>query len=177
MNAPSRATRLLPSSLPTLALVLLLLATLGTARGALAAESLMAFDDPADEARYAQLLEGYRCLKCQNQNLADSNASLALDLRRAIYERVIAGEPTAAIDDYLVSRYGEFVLYRPRLSATTALLWIGPFALLALGLGVAVLIGRRSGRDAPAPSGASLSEARRLLDGAATAETAPRRER
>ena len=131
--------------------------------GAVAAESLLAFDDPADEARYAELLEGYRCLKCQNQSLADSNASLAVDLRREIHERVVAGEPTAAIDDYLVARYGEFVLYRPRLGTRTLLLWVGPFVLLAIGLGTAVLVGRRSGRDAPPPSDAALSEARRLL--------------
>ena len=133
-------------------------------RGALAAESLLAFEDPADETRYAELLEDYRCLKCQNQSLADSNASLAVDLRREIYERVVAGEPKAAIDDYLVARYGEFVLYRPRLTAATVLLWVGPFVLLLIAIVAAVAIGRRSGRDAPVPSERSLSEARRLLD-------------
>ena len=133
---------------------------------ALAAESLLAFDDPADEARYAALLEEYRCLKCQNQNLADSNAGLAVDLRREIYERVVAGEPKAAIDDYLVARYGDFVLYRPRLTAATALLWIGPFALLAIALLSAALVVRRSGTrtGSPAATESSLSEARRLLD-------------
>ena len=133
---------------------------------AVAAESLLAFDDPADEARYAALLEEYRCLKCQNQNLADSNAGLAVDLRREIYERVVAGEPKAAIDDYLVARYGDFVLYRPRFTAATALLWIGPFALLAIALFAAFLFVRRSGTQTSAPVAdeASLSEARRLLD-------------
>ena len=133
---------------------------------AVAAESLLAFDDPADEARYAALLEEYRCLKCQNQNLADSNAGLAADLRREIYERVVAGEPKAAIDDYLVARYGDFVLYRPRLTSATALLWIGPFALLAIALLSAVLIMRRSGTrpNSPVASESSMSEARRLLE-------------
>ena len=156
-----------PTGRGALALALILLGAscaMISPRGALAAESVLAFENPADEERYAKLLEGYRCLKCQNQSLSDSNASLAVDLRREVYERVIAGEPKAAIDDYLVARYGEFVLYRPRLTAATALLWIGPFALLALGLAAAVAIGRRSGRGATPPSSASLSEARRLLD-------------
>lgn len=129
-----------------------------------AAESVLAFENPADEARYTSLLEEYRCLKCQNQSLSDSRASLAMDLRREIYERVIAGEPKAAIDDYLVARYGDFVLYRPRLNRTTALLWIGPFVLLGIALGGAVLIARRSGRASPAPGDDAVAEARRLLD-------------
>ena len=147
---------------PFLALAAALL--LGAGHAA-AAESLLAFENAADEARYADLLEDYRCLKCQNQNLADSNAGLAIDLRREIYERVVAGEPKAAIDDYLVARYGEFVLYRPRLTAATAVLWIGPFVLLAIALFGAFLIVRRSGASAAAPVAAddSLSEARRLL--------------
>ena len=141
-------------------------ALVGGAGEAAAAESLLAFEDPADERRYAKLLEEYRCLKCQNQNLAESNASLAMDLRSAIYERVIAGEPKAAIDDYLVARYGDFVLYRPRFTAATALLWIGPFALLAIALLAAFLFVRRSGArtSAPVADEGSLSEARRLLD-------------
>ena len=154
---------------PRVALVTGLVFALAIATGhrsgtAMAAESVLAFDDPADEARYAALLEEYRCLKCQNQSLADSRASLAQDLRREIYDRVIAGEPKAAIDDYLVARYGDFVLYRPRLNRSTAVLWIGPFVLLVVALGGAVLIARRSGRGATAPPGDALAEARRLLD-------------
>ena len=154
------------AALTALAVVLVAIgATLGPG-SVRAAESVLAFEDPADEVRYTELLEEYRCLKCQNQSLADSRASLALDLRREIYERVIAGEPKAAIDDYLVARYGDFVLYRPRFNAATAVLWIGPFVLLAIALGGALLFARRSGRDADAepPTGNALAEARRLLD-------------
>lgn len=160
---------------------LLLFATIP---GGQAAESLLAFESPADEARYAELLEGYRCLKCQNQNLADSKASLAIDLRREIYDRVVAGEPTSAIDDYLVARYGEFVLYRPRLNAATLVLWAGPFVLLAVALVAAVGIARRSsptrdraggrsctraggrvgGKTGRTPSDEALATARQLLD-------------
>ena len=147
-----------------LAALLLCGALPGLLAGARAAESVLVFENAADEARYTALLEEYRCLKCQNQSLADSAASLAQDLRAQIYERVLAGEPKSAIDEYLVSRYGEFVLYRPRLSTATALLWIGPFVLLGIALAGAVAIGRRSGRGAPAPESGALAEARRLLD-------------
>ena len=136
----------------------------GSLSGARAAESVLVFENAADEARYTALLGEYRCLKCQNQSLADSGASLAQDLRTQIYERVLAGEPKSAIDEYLVARYGEFVLYRPRLTMATALLWIGPFVLLGIALAAAVAIGRRSGRGVPAPDAGALAEARRLLD-------------
>ena len=128
-----------------------------------AAEPVLEFESAADEARYAALLEGYRCLKCQNQNLADSNAALAGDLRDEIYRRVVAGDSDAAIDDYLLARYGDFVLYRPRFRAATALLWIGPFVLLGVALVAAVRIARRAEREPPEPASDSLAEARRLL--------------
>ena len=139
-----------------------------------AAERVVAFDSDDDRARYERLLHEYRCLKCQNQSIADSGASLADDLRHQIHDRVIAGDDDAAIDEYLVSRYGEFVRYRPRFGTTTALLWVGPFALLAVGLGVGVLMARRGTRAREAaPSGPTtlppgagadrLAEARRLL--------------
>ena len=119
-------------------------ASWGWAGEARAAEAVVAFDDEADRARYERLLREYRCLKCQNQNLSDSGASLAGDLREQIRTRVVAGDDDAAIDEYLVSRYGEFVRYRPRFGASTALLWIGPFALLAVGLGAGVVMARRT---------------------------------
>ena len=147
--------------------------TLGTPSpfgAARAAEAVVAFDDAADRERYERLLTEYRCLKCQNQNLADSGASIAGDLREQIRSRVVAGDDDAAIDAYLVSRYGEFVRYRPRFGRSTALLWIGPFALLAAGLGAGALLARRGGgapsARAPEPveaDEARLAEARRLL--------------
>jgi cytochrome c-type biogenesis protein CcmH len=89
------------------------------------------------------LLKEYRCLKCQNQNLADSNASLAGDLRREIREQILAGKSRDDIDGYLVARYGEFVLYRPRFNMKTAILWLGPFLLLLVGLASVYAMSRR----------------------------------
>lgn len=108
-----------------------------------AAEEIVTFDDPAQSKRYYALLEEYRCLKCQNQNLAGSKASLAGDLRREIRELILAGKTKNDIDEYLVARYGEFVLYRPRFSAKTAVLWIAPFVLLLVAVGSLVLMIRR----------------------------------
>jgi len=88
----------------------------------------------------------YRCLKCQNQHLAGSNADLAADLKREIRLQVLDNKSKAEIDDYLVKRYGEFVLYRPRFTAVTALLWIGPFVLLATGIAGIVMMARRNAR-------------------------------
>jgi cytochrome c-type biogenesis protein CcmH len=93
-------------------------------------------DAPADAAfdvRLKRLESELRCLVCQNQTLADSNASLADDLRREVRELALAGRSDREIRDYLVARYGDFVLYDPPLKRTTWLLWIGPFALLAAG--------------------------------------------
>ncbi len=86
--------------------------------------------DPQTEQRIRELSEKLRCLVCQNQTLADSNAELAADLRQQLREQVAAGRSDEQILDYLVQRYGDFVLYEPPFKSTTALLWIGPFILL-----------------------------------------------
>jgi cytochrome c-type biogenesis protein CcmH len=110
---------------------------------------LAAFNVNADqEQRIRQLEEKLRCLVCQNQTLADSNAELAGDLRKQVREQVAAGRSDQQIIDYLVQRYGDFVLYEPPFKATTALLWIGPFALL-LGAGAFLVVVLRRRRDAP----------------------------
>jgi cytochrome c-type biogenesis protein CcmH len=88
------------------------------------------FEDTAQQQRYQQLLDELRCLVCQNQTLADSHADLAQDLRSQVFSMVSEGQTNQAIVDYLVTRYGNFVLYRPPLNAYTALLWFGPFILL-----------------------------------------------
>jgi len=110
--------------------------------------SLAGRADPAVEDRIRHLEERLRCLVCQNQTLADSNAELAGDLRRQVREQVAAGKTDEQIVDYLVQRYGDFVLYSPPFKATTVLLWVGPFLLLAVGAGVLVVVLRRR-RNAP----------------------------
>ena len=99
--------------------------------------------DPVVEARLKALGEELRCLVCQNQTIADSNAPLALDLRNQIRTQIAQGRSDTQIRDYMVERYGDFVLYRPPFKATTALLWIGPFALVLLGAGIFLVLVRR----------------------------------
>ncbi|MFP4080567.1 MAG: cytochrome c-type biogenesis protein [Ectothiorhodospira sp.] len=125
------------------------------------------FDDPALDARYRDLLHELRCTVCQNQSLADSNAGLAQDLRREVREQLRSGASDQRITEYMVARYGDFVLYRPPFSPRTMLLWTGPFLLLALGLMVLVLAARRSRRASyrPAVDPAARERARRLLNG------------
>jgi cytochrome c-type biogenesis protein CcmH len=99
--------------------------------------------DARTEQRLKVLADELRCLVCQNQTIADSNAPLAVDLRNQIRTQMSQGRSDDQIRDYMVERYGDFVLYRPPFKATTALLWVGPFALVALGAGVMWLLVRR----------------------------------
>jgi cytochrome c-type biogenesis protein CcmH len=108
-------------------------------------------DTPETENRIRSLEEKLRCLVCQNQTLADSNAELAGDLRREVREQVKAGRSDAQIIEYLVQRYGDFVLYEPPFKATTVLLWLGPFVLLAAALLVLVTTLRRRRRATVEP--------------------------
>ncbi len=105
--------------------------------------AIFEFDSPAEEARFQQLTEELRCLVCQNQSLADSHADLAGDMRREIYEKFQQGASNEQIIDFLVQRYGEFVLFRPPMQPTTYLLWFGPALLLGLGFIVLVITMRR----------------------------------
>jgi len=93
-------------------------------------------DDPVIEQRLAKLSKELRCLQCQNQTLADSPAGLAADLRREIREQMKAGKSDQEILAFLTQRYGDFILYRPRVTVTTYLLWFGPFVLLVAGLAI-----------------------------------------
>ena len=115
-----------------------------------------------EEQRIRQLEEKLRCLVCQNQTLADSSAELAGDLRRQVREQVKAGRSDEQIVDYLVQRYGDFVLYDPPFKAATLLLWIGPFVLLAAAALVLVTILRRRRRAAEEP--ALAPDDRRLVE-------------
>lgn len=92
--------------------------------------------DPVVEKRMVALAENLRCLVCQNESLASSHAELAEDLRREVREQIRAGKTDKQITDYLVARYGDFVLYKPPMKSYTILLWYGPFALLLIGAGV-----------------------------------------
>ena len=120
-------------------------------------------EDPALEKRVQQLSHELRCLVCQNQTLADSNAPLAVDLRNQVREQLKSGRSERDVIDFLVARYGDFVLYRPPLKASTLLLWTGPFILLASGL---LLLFMRMRRKAPEPelSAEDRARAAKLLE-------------
>jgi len=100
---------------------------------ALAIDSEQAFDDPELQARYEKLVAEVRCVTCQNQNIKDSNAFIASDLRREIRRMIGEGKSNEEIKDFLVTRYGDFVLYRPRFEGKTLALWIAPFLLVLFG--------------------------------------------
>jgi len=107
--------------------------------------------DPALEARARALSKDLRCLVCQNQSIDDSSAEIARDLRRLVRERLAAGDSDSAIRDYLVARYGDFVLLDPPVKPVTYLLWVGPGLLLAGAILAAAFVLRRQRRGAEAP--------------------------
>jgi cytochrome c-type biogenesis protein CcmH len=115
--------------------------------------------DPALEARARDISQGLRCLVCQNQSIDDSNAPLAADLRVLVRQRLLAGDSDAAVRDFVVARYGDFVLLKPPFKPATYALWLGPAAALALAVAMIAVAWRRrrqaSGGEAP------LSEAER----------------
>ena len=123
--------------------IVLVAAVLAVAMARAAEEAPTVAEDPALEKRVNEIGLELRCLVCQNQTIADSHAGLAVDLKNQIREQLKAGKTDRQILDFMVERYGDFVLYKPPVKATTILLWVGPFALMAIGLGVAVLIVRR----------------------------------
>lgn len=114
----------------------------------------------AERERFHRLAEELRCLVCQNQTLADSDAELAMDLRREVETMMLAGRSDAEIKSFLVQRYGDFVLYRPPMQRNTWLLWLGPFVLLSIG---AIAWWRIQRRRQP-QAGGNLERARQLLD-------------
>jgi len=122
------------------------------------------FNNPELEARYKHLINELRCLVCQNQNIADSNASLAKTLREETLRMINEGASDEDIIRFMVTRYGDFVLYNPPFKTSTALLWSGPFILLLLAFAVAVIIVRRN-RAAASADVTGLEDARKLLDG------------
>lgn len=107
------------------------------------------FRDEFEAARFHALTQELRCVMCQNQSLADSNAEIARDLRNEVLVLVRQGKTDAEIREFMVARYGEFVLYKPRLGGHTLLLWLGPALLLAIGAVAVVRRVRRHSRQAP----------------------------
>ena len=116
-----------------MARIVAVLALLALSISVLAIDSEQAFDDPALQARYEKLVAEVRCVTCQNQNIKDSNAFIASDLRREIRRMIGEGKSNEEITDFLVTRYGDFVLYRPRFEGKTLALWIAPFVLVLFG--------------------------------------------
>lgn len=130
----------------------------------IAGSSIREFDNAAEEHRYRGLLEELRCLVCQNQSLASSDAELAEDLRDEVYRLVVIENRSREVAiDFLTQRYGDFVLYRPPMQPSTWLLWFGPAILLLLGGGIAAMIVRQR-TDAPPLTAEEHERARHLLN-------------
>lgn len=121
-------------------------ALLVLARAALAVDNTPPLADPAMQQRYIALINEFRCMQCQNEALADSNVSLAADLRLEVHDLIKAGKTDDEIRDYLVARYGEFILFRPRMSWRNAWLWAAPGVLLLAGIAIAIRVLRQRSR-------------------------------
>lgn len=132
--------------------------------GAQAREARPLAEDPAVEARLNVIAEELRCLVCQNESLAASRAELAMDLKREVREMIRAGKSDDEIRQFMVNRYGDFVLYRPPLKASTFLLWTSPFLLLVAGFAaLMILLRRRRQQAAVSLSAEEASRAEALL--------------
>lgn len=126
---------------------------------------LKEFETEQQEADYRELIFELRCLVCQNQNLADSNAELAVDLRRQTYEMITSGNSKQDVIDYMVERYGEFVLYRPPFNLSTLFLWVGPFIFLGASVLILLRLVRNRKQEAPVVlSDTEKEKVRSLLD-------------
>ena len=123
----------------------------------------LSFANPQQETRYKKIIAELRCLVCQNQNLADSNADLAKDLRKKTHAMILAGQSDAQIIDFMVARYGDFVRYRPPFKPSTVLLWISPALLLVLGLGILWRVTGRSRRTLSPADEVGKARVRELL--------------
>ena len=129
----------------------------------MAAPEVMTFQSEAQEQQYRQLTAELRCPKCQNQDIADSNAPIAADLRKEIFRMLGEGKDNQQIIDFMVDRYGEFVRYKPALTGKTAILWFGPLVLLVGGFVViGVIVGRRRTQRTTRTDTLSAEERQRL---------------
>ena len=137
-----------------------------------AKEAPLAVDNPELERRVMALSEELRCLVCQNQTLADSHAELAVDLKNQVREKLASGMSDQDVVNYMVERYGDFVLYRPPVKGTTWLLWFGPFVLLVGGVALLLVkLARRKGAEDTVPD-TELKRAASLLEGKETKDQA-----
>jgi len=134
---------------PTLHKLLIAALLAAAVLGVPAKEATPVAEDPALEARMQAIAVELRCLVCQNQTIADSNADLAVDLRNQVKQMLREGKSQREIIDYMTARYGDFVLYRPPVKGTTMLLWFGPVLALLVGLAALVLVLRRRSQRAP----------------------------
>ncbi|MGH8400585.1 MAG: cytochrome c-type biogenesis protein [Gammaproteobacteria bacterium] len=109
----------------------------------LAIDSEAPFKDPVMQSRYERLIHEFRCLVCQDETIADSNANLAAEFRHQVHMMVAAGKTDADIRAFMVNRYGDFILYKPPVQTSTSLLWFGPFLFLLIAIGVVFVVVRR----------------------------------
>lgn len=150
-----------PKTLPAVALAAALAAaTLGPARAFTLEE--FSFDDPAQQTEFRGLIDELRCLVCQNESLSASQADLAQDLRREVYQMMKAGKTKAEVVDFLVARYGDFVLYSPPIKPSTYVLWFGPLALGLVGAAVVLLTIRNKAKARAQDTDLSEAERARL---------------
>ncbi|MBR9856129.1 MAG: cytochrome c-type biogenesis protein [Oceanisphaera sp.] len=133
---------------------------------AMAAIDVYEFDSPQQEETFRELTRELRCPKCQNQDIADSNAELAKDLREKTYTMLREGSSKKEIIDFMVARYGNFILYKPPVMASTLILWLGPVLVMLLGLVIVLVRTRKKSRNSPngADSALSEQEQRRLAE-------------
>ena len=134
----------------------------GLASSAWSVVDVFEFNSELDRERYLELIEEMRCPKCQNQNLAGSDSPIAQDLRREIHRMLDEGKSDQEIVDFMVARYGEYVLYNPRVQRSTWILWGLPLGLVAFGALLLLLIGRKRKEQLAPPSGLSDEEQERL---------------
>lgn len=129
--------------------------------GAVANEQTFEFDDPAKRALFQDLTKDLRCPKCQNQNIADSDAMIAFDLRRKVYQLVQQGQSKQQIIDYMKQRYGDFVYYQPPVTPTTVWLWVLPVVFIAGGVWI---VARRFNKPAVTEQDERLARAEQMLE-------------
>ncbi|WP_456374762.1 cytochrome c-type biogenesis protein [Thiolapillus sp.] len=146
--------------------VLVLLLFLFGGNSVVASIDTYQFSDPQQEVLYQELTQELRCLVCQNQNIADSNAELAKDLRRKTYEMIKKGQDKDQIVDFMVKRYGDFVMYKPPFKASTLILWLGPVIIFVLGLLMMIrIIRRRAATAEPLLTDEQRRRAEQMLEG------------